>query len=279
MMPVIYRYILKEHIGPFFFGLATITFVLIMDFLLELINLIIGKGVSLLTVSQVFILNLAWMVALSIPMAVFVSTLMAFGRLSQDNEITALKSSGVSLYRIVFFPLIFSFILAFGLILFNDKVLPEANHKARILMSDIHQKKPTLSLKENLFIDDIPGYHLLIKKVNPKTNEISGITIYEKKEGLFPRTILAQKGKIEFSEDKNTLIFHLEKGEVHEVDEKEPGRYQRISFEKQTLYIPDVGNRFIQTSSDYRTDREMTLKMMLDQVKMIEKNMEIGKGN
>ncbi len=278
-MPVIYRYILKEHIGPFFFGLATITFVLIMDFLLELINLIIGKGVSLLTVSQVFVLNLAWMVALSIPMAVFVSTLMAFGRLSQDNEITALKSSGVSLYRIVFFPLIFSFILAFGLILFNDKVLPEANHKARILMSDIHQKKPTLSLKENLFIDDIPGYHLLIKKVNPKTNEISGITIYEKKEGLFPRTILAQKGKIEFSEDKNTLIFHLEKGEVHEVDEKEPGRYQRISFEKQTLYIPDVGNRFIQTSSDYRTDREMNLKMMLDQVKMIEKNMEIGKEN
>ena len=278
-MLVIYRYILKEHIGPFFFGLATITFVLIMDFLLELLNLIIGKGVSFLTVLQVFVLNLAWMLALSIPMAVFVSTLMAFGRLSQDNEITALKASGVSLYQIVSFPLLFSFILAFGLILFNDKVLPEANHKARILMSDLHQKKPTLSLKENLFMDDIPGYHLLIKKVNPKTNEVSGITIYEKKEGPFPRTILAQKGKIEFSEDGNTLIFHLEKGEVHEADEKEPGRYRLISFEKQTLYIPEVGDRLIRSSSDYRTDREMNIKMMLDKVKRIEDNIETGKEN
>jgi lipopolysaccharide export system permease protein len=278
-MPVIYRYILKEHIGPFFFGLATITFVLIMDFLLELINLIIGKGIGFLTVLQVFVLNLAWMLALSIPMAVFVSTLMAFGRLSQDNEITALKSSGVSLYKIISFPLFFSFILAFGLILFNDKVLPEANHKARILMSEIHQKKPTLSLKENLFMDDIPGYHLLVKKVNPKTNEVSGITIYEKEEGPFPRTILAQKGKIEFSEDRNTLIFHLENGEVHEADPKEPGRYRLISFEKQTIYIPDVGGRLIRAGSDYRTDREMSIKMMLDQVKKIQDNIETDKEN
>jgi len=278
-MPVIYSYILKEHIGPFIFGLATITFVLIMDFLLELLNLIIGKGVSLLTVLQVFVLNLAWMLALSVPMAVFVSTLMAFGRLSQDNEITALKSSGVSLYRIIFFPLLFSFVLAFSLIFFNDKILPEANHKARVLMSEIHQKKPTLSLKENLFMDEIPGYHLLVKKVNPRTNEISGITIYEKKEGTFPRTILAQKGKIEFSEDRNTLIFHLENGEVHEADQNEPGRYRLFSFEKQTLYIPGVGDRLIRTTSDYRTDREMNIRMMLDQVTKLEDNIVRGKEN
>ncbi len=278
-MPVIYRYILKEHIGPFFFGLATITFVLIMDFLLELINLIIGKGIGFLTVIQVFVLNLAWMLALSIPMAVFVSTLMAFGRLSQDNEITALKSSGVSLYRIIFFPLLFSFVLAFGLIIFNDKVLPEANHQARILMSEIHQKKPTLSLKENLFMDEIPGYHLLVKKVDPRTNQISGITIYEKTEGPFPRTILARKGKIEFSEDKNTLILDLEDGEVHEADPNEPGRYRLISFEKQTIYIPDIGGKLIQSGSNYRTDREMSIGMMLDQVKRIEENIKSGKEN
>src|SRR4030042_4032253 len=128
-MSIIYRYILKEHIGPFFFGLATITFVLIMDFLLELINLIIGKGIGFLTVMQVFVLNLAWMLALSIPMAVFVSTLMAFGRLSQDNEINALKATGVSLYRLILPALIGSVILSFGMIFFNDRVLPELNHR------------------------------------------------------------------------------------------------------------------------------------------------------
>lgn len=278
-MPVIYRYILKEHIGPFFFGLAIITFVLIMDFLLELMNLIIGKGISLLTVVQAFALNLAWMLALSVPMAVLVSTLMAFGRLSQDNEITALKASGVSLYRIVLAPLLFSVILTLGMIYFNDKILPEANHRARILMAELHQKKPTLSLKENMFINEIPGYHILIKKVNPRTNEISDITIYEKVEGPFPRTILAQKGKIEFSEDRSTLILHLEKGEVHEADQNEPGRYRRVSFEKQIIYIPDVEGKLIQAGSDYRTDREMNIKMMSDQVKGIDRDIFAGADN
>ena len=272
-MPIIYRYILKEHIGPFFFGLAIITFVLIMDFLLELLNLIIGKGVGLMIVLQAFVLNLSWMLALSIPMAVLVSTLMAFGRLSQDNEITALKASGVSLYRIVFSPLLFSLILTLGLIYFNDKILPEANHKARILMSELHQIKPTLILKENRFIDEIPGYHILIKKINPRSNEISDITIYEKVEGPFPRTILAQKGKIEFSQDRSTLILNLEKGEVHEADQNEPGRYRRISFEKQTIYIPNVEGKFIQAGSDYRTDREMNIRMMSDQVRNIQNSM------
>ena len=275
-MPIIYRYILKEHIGPFFFGLAIITFVLIMDFLLELLNLIIGKGVSLLIVLQAFALNLAWMFALSIPMAVLVSTLMAFGRLSQDNEITALKASGVSLYRIVFSPLLFSLILTLGMIYFNDRILPEANHQARILMSELHQIKPTLSLKENRFIDEIPGYHILIKKTNPKNNEISDITIYEKVEGPLPRTILAHKGKLEFSPDRSTLILNLENGEVHEADENEPGRYRRISFDKQTIYIPNVEGKFIQAGSGYRTDREMNIRMMSDQVKNIKKNMDSG---
>lgn len=278
-MPIIYRYILKEHIGPFFFGLAIITFVLIMDFLLELLNLIIGKGVSLIIVLQAFVLNLSWMLALSIPMAVLVSTLMAFGRLSQDNEITALKAAGVSLYRIVFSPLLLSLILTLGMIYFNDKILPEANHRARILMSELHQLKPTLSLKENRFIDDIPGYHILIKKINPRNNEISDITIYEKVEGPLPRTILARKGKIEFSRDRSTLILHLEKGEVHEADENEPGRYRRISFEKQAIYIPNVEGRFIQAGSNYRTDREMNIRMMSEQVRNIEKSTDSELGN
>lgn len=170
-------------------------------------------------------------------------------------------------------------ILTLGMIYFNDKILPEANHRARILMAELHQKKPTLSLKENMFINEIPGYHILIKKVNPRTNEISDITIYEKVEGPFPRTILAQKGKIEFSEDRSTLILHLEKGEVHEADQNEPGRYRRVSFEKQIIYIPDVEGKLIQAGSDYRTDREMNIKMMSDQVKGIDRDIFAGADN
>ena len=269
-MKILYRYVLREHVGPFFFGLAVIMFILVMDFILEVLNMIIGKGLNAFVILQVFVLNLAWMLALAIPMAVLVATLMAFGRLSQDNEITALKASGVSIYRLVLPALAASLIVAAGMAFFNDRVLPELNHHARLLMTDIHQKRPTWNLRENMFIDDVPGYNILIKKIDPQSSDVHGVTIYDLKNRRMPRTIIAKSGKVEFTPDGNTLIFKLFEGEIHEADEKEPQRYRRISFDRQTIYIHDVGNRLIRSRSDYRTDREKTSAQMLEDVRKSE---------
>lgn len=275
-MKIIYGYILREHVGPFFLGLAMITFVLIMDFILEIINLVVAKGLNAWTILQVFVLNLAWMLALSVPMAVLVSTLMAFGRLSQDNEITAFKASGVSLYRIVFPPLLVSILITFGLIWFNNKILPEANHEARLLMSDIHQKRPTLSLQEGIFEDQIPGYHILVKKVDQKTSEVEGVTIYDQKDRIYPRTIIAEKGNVEFAPDGNTMIFELFNGEIYDLDERDPGYHRRIAFDHQTIYISDIGTQLNRSMSDFRTDREMNTSRMLQDVKNQEKSISIS---
>ncbi|MFQ6031343.1 MAG: LptF/LptG family permease [Candidatus Zixiibacteriota bacterium] len=273
-MKILYRYIFKEHVGPFFFGLFVILFILIMDFILEVLNMVIGKGLNAFIILQVFVLNLAWMAALAVPMAVLVSTLMAFGRLSQDNEITALKASGVSLYRVVMPALVASVFVALGMVVFNNQVLPEANHQARLLMADIHQKRPTVNLKENVFIDEIPGYHILIKKVEPRSSDVEGITIYDQKDRRLPRTIIAEKGKVEFSPDGNTLIFHLFNGEVHETDEKDPNKYRRVSFNRQIIYIRDVGDKLVRTTSEYRTDREKSASQMLKDIKRLETNIK-----
>jgi len=247
-------------------------FILVMDFILEILNLIIGKGLNAFIILQVFVLNLAWMLALAIPMAVLVSTLMAFGRMSQDNEIAALKASGVSLYRLVLPALVASIFLSTGMVFFNDRALPELNHKARLLMTDIHQKRPTWNLKENVFIDEIPGYHILIKRVDPHSSDVQGVTIYDVKSRRIPRTIIAEKGKVEFTPDGNTLVFRLFNGEIHETDDEDPQRYRRISFDKQTIYIHGAGSRLIRSQSDYRTDREKTSAQMLDQVKEMKEN-------
>ncbi len=268
-MFVVTRYVLREQIGPFLFAFAVITFVLVMDFILEVINLIVAKGLSVWTVLELFVLNLAWMLALSIPMAVLVATLMAFGRLSADNEVLALKANGVSLYKIVLPVILASILLTVGMIFFNNLVLPEANHKARLLMTDIQQKRPTLNIKEGVFLTDIPGYYILIKKVDPKSSDISGITIYEQKDRYFPRTILAERGKIEFSSDRNTLILTLYKGEVHEMDEAQLGQYRRLTFDKQILFFTDIGSQLVRSSSDFRTDREMSASMMKKEVAKI----------
>jgi len=276
-MKILYRYIFKEHIGPFFFGLSVIMFILVMDFILEVLNMIIGKGLNALVILQVFVLNLAWMLALAVPMAVLVSTLMAFGRLSQDNEITALKASGVSLYRLILPPLVASIMVAGGMAIFNDQVLPELNHKARLLMTDIHQKRPTWNLKENVFIHEIPGYSILIKKIDPHSSKVQGVTIYDLKNRRIPRTIIAEKGEVEFSPDGNTLIFKLFNGEIHETDENQPEAYRRISFDRQTIYIHDVGSKLIRSRSDYRTDREKTSAQMLAEIKKLKANVVASK--
>jgi lipopolysaccharide export system permease protein len=269
-MKILDRYILKAHVGPFFFGLAVIMFVLIMDFIIEVLTSIIRKGLNAFTILQLFALNLAWMLALAIPMAVLVSTLMAFGRLSQDNEITALKSSGVSVYRLISPVLVASLIICAVMVFFNDRVLPELNHQSRLLATDIHQKRPTWNLKENVFIDEIPEYHILIKKVDPQSSDVEGITIYDEKNRRTPRTIIAERGKVEFTPDGKTLVFELFNGEVHEADEKEPQKYRRVSFDKQTIYLHDIGGKLIRSQSDYRTDREKTSAQMLTEVKRLE---------
>ena len=101
-LPVhLYRYVLKAHVGPFLFSFVIITFILVMDIIFQIADLIIGKNLDMLTVLEVFFLNLAWIVAVSIPMSVLVASLMAFGRLSADNEVTAFKAGGVSFYQMV----------------------------------------------------------------------------------------------------------------------------------------------------------------------------------
>jgi lipopolysaccharide export system permease protein len=100
-MKILTRYILREHIAPFFFAFFTITFLLVIDFVPKIIDRIIDKDIDVLVVFELLGLNLAWMLALSVPMSVLVATLMAFGRLSADFEIIAVKASGVNLLRIL----------------------------------------------------------------------------------------------------------------------------------------------------------------------------------
>ncbi len=272
MTKIATRYILAEHIGPFFFGFVVINFVLIMDFILKILNLILSRGLPTLVILEVFVLNLAWMLALSVPMSVLVAVLMAFGRLSADMEITAFKANGVPFYRLLLPVLIVAAIIAGGMMLFNDKILPESNHRARVLMSDITRKKPAWNIEPGVFIDAFPGYNILIQKVHEDQIHIEGVTIYDKKNRQTPRTIVAKRGTIGFLDDRSTLKIDLENGEIHERDEKEPDKYRRLKFKNQSLYIENAGNQLVRSDSKFRGDREKSVSMMKqDQKELTEK--------
>jgi lipopolysaccharide export system permease protein len=273
-MRVLSRYILKEHFGPFLFAFFVVTFVLILDFVPNVIEMAIGKDLDLLTILWVFALNLAWMLALSVPMATLVATLMAFGRMTSDFEMLAIKSSGIHLISVIRPVLIASVFLAAGLVWFNNEVLPDANHEARLLMSDIRVMRPTLSIKSNVLLSDIPGYVILIKRIDHKTSRIEDVTIFDQRDRGNPRTILAERGELEYLENGAVLSFILEEGEIHEPVESEPESWQWVTFKKQTFNIRDVTRQFKRTSSSHRGDRELSAEDMLKETRKWQDNID-----
>lgn len=273
-MRILSRYILKEHLGPFLFAFFVVTFVLILDFVPSVIDMAIGKNLDFLTILWVFILNLAWMLALSIPMSTLVATLMAFGRMTSDMEVLAIKSSGIHLMQILRPVLISSVLLASFLVWFNNEVLPDANHKARILMSDIRVMRPTLSIRSNVFLSDIPGYVILISDIDHTTSRIKDVTIFDQKDPQNPRLILAEGGKLEYLENGNVLSFQLEEGETHEPVKGEGNKWQWVQFEKQTVNIRDVDRSLQRTSSEYRGDRELSSEAMLEETRKWQENID-----
>ncbi|HMA76309.1 MAG TPA: LptF/LptG family permease [Candidatus Krumholzibacteriaceae bacterium] len=275
-MNTIDKYVLKNHITPYLFGFSIITFIFIMDFLYRYLDLFIGKGINFLVAMEFFILSLGHMFALIIPMSVMPATLMAFGQLASDNEITAMKSSGISLYRIILPVLIASLILTGGLVYFNNYILPESNHKLLGLMIDIGKMKPTMNIKENIFCESIEDYTLLIQEKNDKTGTIKGVQIFQlNKEGI-PVITVAEKGKMKYIKRKNLLQFELENGEIHKMPNPDDvSTYRKTHFEHYTLSIQDSDRDLNRTKRNYRGDREMNIAMMKARIREI--NTEIDR--
>src|SRR5262245_21030000 len=236
-----------------------------MDVLFDYLDLVVNRGVAVGVVTQLFLLSLGYIVALSAPCAVLVAVLMTFGRLAQDNEIIALRASGVNLGSILLGPLAASVVLAIGLTLFNNHVLPETNHAFANLLIDIGRMRPTVRLQEGVFITDFPGYNLPVQSVNGRTNEMRGVTIYKLNPGGPPTTIIAKRGTLTYTPDGRTAVLNLRDGEIHEIPPEEGGsrRYRRMMFTTHVIYIAGAGGLLERSVRDTRSDREMSAKGLL----------------
>lgn len=228
---------------------------------------LIGKGLSAWVITQLITYNLAWMVVLVVPMAVLVATLMAFGNMSQNNEIAIMKASGISLYRMIFPPFIASIFIAIFLIYFNNKVYPDANHAARLLMEDISRKKPTLSLVPGVFSQDVTYYSILVRDINQTTNELGDITIYDYSNSPKVNIVTASKGKIYFAASQKKLIMDLSNGEIHESDNNEQKSYRRLRFTRHKIAMNAEQFTFEQSNpGGPRGDRELGAPAMMKMV-------------
>lgn len=223
---------------------------------------LVGKGLDTWVIVKLIVYNLSWMVVLVVPMASLVATLMAFGNLSQNNEVTIMKSSGISLYKMMLAPFLASMAVALLLFQFNNDVLPDANHQAKILMSDISRTKPTLSLEPGFFSQEVDNYAILVRAIDQKSNWLYQITIYDYSNSAKINVVTADSGKIFFSKDQSKLIMDLYHGEIHESDVQNTTMYRKLEFEKHIITMNGEQFTFQQSNSVSRGERELSVQDM-----------------
>jgi lipopolysaccharide export system permease protein len=251
--------------------MITIVFLFLLNLIFRDLGRFLGKGLPAGIILEFFVLNLAWIIALAIPMAVLVATLMAFGRLSSDHEIAALKAGGVHLYRLMAPVFIIAIFISIGMERFNNSILPDFNHRVRLLYSDISRKRPTLALEPHVFFDELPNYSLLVHKMEENGTLLKGVIINDYTDPLHSKTVIAESGRLEFSQAQERMVLTLYDGEIHDVDRENLEDYRRLKFQQQVFSIPVPDMVLKRSNSQRRGDREKSVKMMREDIRRDEK--------
>jgi lipopolysaccharide export system permease protein len=275
-MSIISRYILKTHLAPFIFGSTTIVFLFLFQFLTNYLNKFLGKGLSYWVIMQLIGYNLSWMVVLAVPIGILFATIFAFGSLSASHEITIIKAGGVSLVKMMM-PVLIAGIFATGFLYwFNDTILPNSNHKAKVLLNDVTRKKPTFSIEAGQFSTDIEGFTILSRSLDSLSGLLKGVTIYDNTRGQRMNIASADSGTIDFSEDYSKLIVNLKHGEIHQIIPNVANDFRKITFENYQIWINASGFAFERSNEGMisRGDRELSIGEMQKSVDEIQKNVD-----
>ncbi len=264
-MRVLSKYILRQHATPALAGLAIFYFVLSMDFLVDYLNLFIAKDVPGLSVLEAFVLSLAWMTFLAVPMAVMVSVLTAFGRLSADSEITAAKASGINVLSLMRPVIVASLLVSLGLFVFGNRVLPAANHRLKTLLVDIHRVQPLATVEPGVLTELPGGYSIIVDRMDPTTSRIWGVRIHRVESSKPTQTIVAESGALSVQGANDILRIELFDGEIHEVDPADLTKYNRMLFDSHVINVDQGGTSLVRSERSKRGDRELSMQELAEQ--------------
>jgi lipopolysaccharide export system permease protein len=229
MKKTLYLYLLKELFPIFFLGLVGFTFILLTGRILQLTELFVNKGIPLSYLLRLVYYLLPSFLVLTIPMGTLLSVLMTFNRLSSDNEITALKASGVSLYQMippVALMAASAFLATTFLSVFS---LPQANLASRSLLYEIISTKAHAGAKERVFNDDFEGLVLYVEKIVPNSSEWENVFICDSRNASETLTIIAPEGIVLSNPQAMTVTLRLKNGVLHRLGDQ-PNSYQKIDF-------------------------------------------------
>lgn len=261
LVKILSRYLLREHLGPFAFAFGALTGLMVLNALARQFGSLVGKGLPWSVIGEFFGLSFPYILAMTIPMAVLVAVLHAFSRLGADNEITALKASGVDLIRLVLPVLLTGVVVSLGTFAFVDQVLPRSNHRLKNLTVDILRKKPTFELKEQMINEVVTGQLFLrAGRIDQATSRMRDVVLYDMANEARKRTIYADSGYMRMSADRTDLYLTLFDGYVHDYDRNQTDLFRRIFFTTDMVRVRGVSNQLERTEENsFRGDRETTI--------------------
>ena len=232
-MKILRNHILKEFAKPFLFSLTLLLFILLMGRGFELADLIFNKNVSPLSVLKLLVLSCPFILTLVIPMSVLIATLLSFGKLSADNEIIAMQTSGVHFFKIIT-PLLSGItVLCLFCFLLSDQIASSSHFKGRQLLQRIGIETPKAALEEGVFIKKFKNFIIFIYEIDK--DELKGIRIYQPQEGRPTRTIIAQSGQIIPDLEENRIKLKLSDGTSDEPDPKDLNKLYKLNFKTYNL--------------------------------------------
>jgi len=236
MKKTTHLYIFKETLPIFFIGLAVFTLILLMDKILKLIELLVNRGANLSNILMLFVFICPSFLVLTIPIAVLLATLLTFGRLSADSEITAFKASGMSLYQL-FLPVVALSALASlltGFLVFYG--LPWGNRGFRATLYLIAQSKANVEIKERVFDDVFDGLVVYVDKVPVQGKRMEGILIYDDRDKAKLNTIFAGEGFLLTNPKSQEIVLRLRNGDIHRF-EPQANVFQKARFDTYDLKL------------------------------------------
>lgn len=213
----LYTFMLQSFLPLFMMTFFICLFIVLMQFLWRYIDDLVGKGLTVDVIAELFFYAALTMVPMALPLAILLASLMTFGNLGERFELTAMKASGVSLFKTMRPLIVLMTFVAIGAFFFQNNVLPIAQTKMWTLLYSMRQKSPEVEIPEGTFYDQIPGVNLYVEHKDPDTGMLYDVMIYEVSKGFDnARIILADSGKLSFTENKTHLFLQLYKGEQFE---------------------------------------------------------------
>ena len=260
-MRLLDRYLLRQLLAPFLFALIALTGLLLLNQVAAQFPKLVGKGLAWSVIGEFFVLTLPFILVMTAPMSALLATLHAFTHLAADNEITAMRASGVSVLQMLRPVIVAGLTLAAVNFFLTDQIHPRTNARLKALMDDIGRKKPTLDLREQA-VNPIPpsAYFLRATRIDAATGKMRDVSLFDLNDRTLRRVIYADSGRLAYEEGRTDLELRLYDGVIHEYRTDRPDIFQTTAYHVNTIKVRNVSNSLDRNAdtSVTRGDREMT---------------------